>query len=200
MAATISAKEVSALRSKTGAGMMDCKKALEETGGDMEQAVQLLRKKGIAKAEKRAGRSAAEGLIGSYVHFNNNAAVLVEANCETDFVARTDAFQELVRDVAMHIASSKPLAVTAEDLPEEAVEKERAVVEAQVAESGKPEQVRAKMVDGKMKKFFKEHALMEQPFVKDDSKSVADIVKAVAGTLGENVVIRRFVRYELGEE
>lgn len=178
--------------------MMDCKKALEETGGDMEKALDLLRKKGIARAEKRADRAAKEGLIGSYIHFNGRVAVLVELNCETDFVARTDDFQTLARELAMHIASAKPVAVTAEDVPTDVVERERAIFEAQVAESGKPEQVRAKIVDGKLKKFFQEIVLMDQAFVKDDKKTIADLVKETSGKVGENVMVRRFVRFELG--
>lgn len=200
MPTTITAKEVSQLRSRTGAGMMDCKKALKETGGDLEKAVDLLRKKGIAKAEKRAGRRASEGVIGSYVHFNGKVAVLVELNCETDFVARTEAFQALAKELALHIASAKPIAVTAEGVPAALVERERAIFEAQVAESGKPEQVRAKIVDGKLKKFYQERVLLEQAFVKDDKKTIGDLVKDVSGKVGENVVIRRFVRYELGDE
>ena len=198
MAATITAKEVSDLRGRTGAGMMDCKKALQETGGDLDKAVALLRKKGIAKAEKRSSRTAQEGAIGSYVHFNGKVAVLVELNCETDFVARTDGFQDLARDLAMHIASARPLALSADDLPADVLERERAIFEAQVAESGKPEQVRPKIVEGKMKKFFQESVLMEQAFVKDDKKSITDLVKETSGKVGENVVVRRFVRYELG--
>jgi elongation factor Ts len=198
MAATISAKEVSTLRARTGAGMMDCKKALLDTDGDIDKAVELLRTKGIAKAEKRAGRQASEGVIGSYVHFNGRIAVMVELNSETDFVARTDDFQQLAKDIAMHIASANPVAVNAEDVPADVIERERAIYDAQVAESGKPEQVRPKIVDGKLKKYFKEIVLMEQPFVKDDKKSVADVVKEVSGKLGENLVVRRFVRYELG--
>ncbi|UCF40521.1 MAG: translation elongation factor Ts [Gemmatimonadota bacterium] len=200
MTTTINAKDVSQLRGRTGAGMMDCKKALQETGGDMDKAVDLLRKKGIAKAEKRAGRSAQEGAIGSYLHFNNKVAVLVEVNCETDFVARTDDFQGLVKDLALHIASAKPVAVNEEEVPADVIERERTIFEAQVAESGKPEQVRGKIVDGKMKKFFQEIVLLDQAFVKDDKKSIRDLVKEVSGKLGENVVVRRFVRYELGEE
>jgi elongation factor Ts len=200
MANTIAAKDVSALRQRTGAGMMDCKKALQETSGDLDKAVELLRKKGIARAEKRAGRSAQEGAVGSYVHFNNKVAVLVEVNCETDFVARTDDFQTLVRDLALHIASAKPLAVSSDDLPQDVVAKERAIFEAQVAESGKPEQVRAKIVEGKLKKFYQESALLDQAFVKDDKKSVGDLVKEVSGKLGENLIVRRFARFELGEE
>ncbi len=199
MTTTISAKEVSELRSRTGAGMMDCKKALQDTEGDLDKALQLLRQKGIAKAEKRAGRSAKEGGIGSYVHFNGRVAVLVEVNCETDFVARTDDFQNLTRDLAMHIASAKPLAVSPEDLPADVVARERAIFEAQVAESGKPEQVRPKIIEGKLKKFYRENALLEQPFVKDDKKTIGDLVTEVSAKVGENIVVRRFVRYELGE-
>ncbi len=200
MATTISAKEVSTLRGRTGAGMMDCKRALKETAGDMDKAVELLRKKGIAKAEKRVGRTAREGLIGSYVHFNGRVAVLVEVSCETDFVARTDDFQQLARDLAMQIASAKPICVTTDEVAEEIVARERAIFEAQVAESGKPEHVHAKIVDGKMKKYYKEHVLLEQTFVKDDKKTVSDLVNEVAAKVGENVVVRRFVRYELGGE
>jgi elongation factor Ts len=198
MTTTISAKDVSALRSRTGAGMMDCKKALQETGGDIDKAVDLLRQKGMAKAEKRAEKAASEGAIGNYVHFNGRVAVLVEVNCETDFVARTEDFQALAKDLALHIASSKPLAVSEEDMPADVVERERAIFEAQVAESGKPEQVRPKIVEGKLRKFFEEHVLMQQAFVKDDSKTIADLVNEASGKVGEKIVVRRFVRYELG--
>jgi elongation factor Ts len=198
MATTISAKDVGELRARTGAGMMDCKKALQETGGDIDKAVDFLRQKGIAKAELRAGRSAQEGVIGSYVHFNGKVGVLVEVNCETDFVARTEDFQGLAKDLALHIASAKPMAVTADDMPADAVGREQAIFEAQVAESGKPEQVRAKIVEGKLRKYFEEHVLMQQAFVKDDAKTIQDVVNEVSGKVGENVVVRRFVRYELG--
>jgi elongation factor Ts len=199
MATTIKAREVSELRGRTGAGMMDCKKALQETGGDLDKAVEFLRKKGIARAEKRSGRSAQEGAIGSYLHFNGRVAVLVEVNCETDFVARTDDFQNLARDLAMHIASAKPIAVAPEDIPSEIVEQERAIFDAQVAESGKPEHVRGKIVEGKLKKFYQESALLHQAFVKDDKKTVGDLVKEISAKVGENVVVSRFVRYELGD-
>jgi elongation factor Ts len=178
--------------------MMDCKKALQDTGGDLQKAVDLLRQKGIARAEKRADRAAKEGAIGSYIHFNGKVAVLVEVNCETDFVARTEDFQALAKDLALHIASAKPLAVTVEDMPADVVEREKAIFEAQVAESGKPEQVRAKIVEGKLKKFYQEHVLLEQAFVKDDTKTIGDLVKAASGKLGENVMVRRFARFELG--
>ncbi|MCZ6918404.1 MAG: translation elongation factor Ts [Gemmatimonadetes bacterium] len=200
MTATISAKDVAELRKTTGVGMMDCKKALQEADGDMEKAVHLLRKTGAAKAERRAGREASEGLIGSYVHFNGRVGVLVELNCETDFVARTDDFQALARDLSLHIASANPIAVSAADLPEDLMVKEREIIDAQVAESGKPENVREKMVAGKLKKVAKELSLLDQPFVKDDKQSVGDLIKVASAKLGENVVVRRFVRYELGVE
>jgi len=200
MANKISAKEVSDLRARTGAGMMDCKKALQETGGDVQKAVDYLRQKGIAKAEKRAGRTAREGIIGSYVHFNGKVAVLVELNCETDFVARTEAFQALAKDIAMHVASAKPLAVTSEEVPADILEHERSIIDKQVAESGKPEAVRGKIVEGKLKKFLQENVLLDQPFVKDDKKSVGDLVKEVSGKVGEKLAVRRFARLEIGEE
>lgn len=199
MAKEIAAKDVAALRARTGAGMMDCKNALRETGGDMEKAVELLRKKGIARADKRAGRGASEGLIGSYVHFNGKVGVLLEVNCETDFVARTEDFQQLVRDLALHIASADPIAVRIEDVPAEVLEREKQIFQAQAAESGKPEKVWDKIVEGKLKKFYEERVLLEQPFVKDDKQKVGEYVKAVSGKTGENIVVRRFVRYALGD-
>ena len=195
----VSAKEVAALRSRTGAGMMDCKKALDETNGDLEKAIDLLRKRGIAQAAKRAGRGTSEGLVGSYVHFNGKIGVLVEVNCETDFVARTDNFSNLVKDLALHIASAEPVSVTVEELPGDLVERERGIYEAQVAESGKPDAVRGKIVEGKMRKFYEQRVLLQQAFIKDDKKTVGDMVKEVAGKVGENVVVSRFVRFELGE-
>jgi elongation factor Ts len=200
MATTITAKDVGALRARTGAGMMDCKKALEETSGDVEKAVDLLRQKGIAAASKRADRGASEGVIGSYVHFNGKVAVLVEVNCETDFVARTGDFQQLAKDLAIHIASANPLAVSEDAVPAEVLEREKAIYRAQAAESGKPEAVQEKMLEGKVRKFLEERVLLHQPYVKDDSQKVGDLVKAVAGKLGERVVVRRFARFELGGE
>jgi elongation factor Ts len=198
--ATITAKDVAALRARTGAGMMDCKKALEETGGDMEKAVDLLRQKGIARAGKRSDRGASEGVIGSYVHFNGKVAVLVELNCETDFVARTEDFVQLAKDLSLHIASANPLAVSSEAVPADVLEREQAIFRAQASESGKPPAVQEKMVEGKVRKFFEERVLLEQAFVKDDKQKIGDLVKAVSGKLGERVVVRRFVRYELGGE
>lgn len=200
MATKVSAKEVSALRGRTGAGMMDCKKALIETNGDVDKAVDYLKQKGITKAEKRAGRTAAQGVIESYVHFNSRVGVMVELNCETDFVARTDDFKALAKDIALHVASAKPMAVTADEIPESVIEHERSIFEAQVAESGKPEAVHAKIVDGKMRKFLQEQVLLDQMFVKDDKQSVGELVQGVSAKVGENIVVRRVVRYELGAE
>jgi elongation factor Ts len=196
----ISAKDVSALRAKTGAGMMDCKKALAETGGDMDKAVEYLRKKGMASAEKRSGRAVREGVIGSYVHFNGRVGVMVELNCETDFVARTDDFQALAKDLALHIASAKPMAVQVEDMPQDVVEQEREIYRGQAADSGKPEKIWDKIVDGRLKKYFAETVLLEQPFVKDDAKTIGELVREASGRLGENVVVRRFARFEIGTE
>ena len=194
----VSTKLIAELRARTGAGMMDCKKALEEAGGDIEKAAEILRSRGAAKADKRAGRSASEGLIEAYVHFNGKVAVLVEINCETDFVARTDDFRQLAKDVALHIASAKPLAVRVEDLPAEVVEREKRIYEAQVVEEKKPDAVKAKIVEGRLKKFYEESVLLEQKFVKDDSRTVGDLVKQLAANTGENVQVRRFARFELG--
>jgi elongation factor Ts len=194
----IPAKLVAELRARTGAGMMDCKKALEETAGDVEKAVDVLRKKGAAKADKRAGREASEGLIGSYVHHDGAIGVLVELNCETDFVARTDDFKALAKDLAVHVAATKPLAVRIEDLPADLVTRERQVYEAQVAEQKKPENIRGKIVDGMLKKFYEENVLLEQKFVKNDKRTVGELVKELASKTGEHVSVRRFVRFELG--
>ncbi|HET7426073.1 MAG TPA: translation elongation factor Ts [Gemmatimonadales bacterium] len=195
---TISPKDVSELRARTGAGMMDCKRALEEAGGDMEKAAEILRKKGIAKADKRAGRTASQGVVVSYIHHNSQVGVLVELNSETDFVARTDAFQQLARDIALHVASADPIGVSAADVPADLIERERRIAEEQVAAEGKPEAVRAKIVEGKIKKFIAERTLLEQPYVKDDKKTVGDLVKEVSGTLGEAVTVRRFARFQVG--
>jgi elongation factor Ts len=200
MTREISAKDVAALRARTGAGMMDCKKALEEAGGDIEKAVDILRKKGILRAEKRAGRGTAQGLVSSYIHFNNRVGVLLELNCETDFVARTEEFQNLARDLALHIASANPIAVSSDQVPADVVAREKAIYLDQARESGKPAAVQEKMAEGKLKKFYQERVLLEQPFVKDDKQNVGDLVKAVSGKVGENVVVRRFARFELGSE
>ena len=194
----INAKQVAELRARTGAGMMDCKKALEEAGGDMAKAEDLLRVKYAARADKRADRSAAEGVIEVYLHFNGRVATMVELNCETDFVASTPEFKQLAKDLALHIASARPIAVRIEDVPADVVERERRVYTAQVAEENKPEAVKAKIVEGKLRKFFEEQVLLEQPFVKDDKVTVGELVKALSGKTGEKVEVRRFARFELG--
>ncbi|MEQ9568826.1 MAG: translation elongation factor Ts [Longimicrobiales bacterium] len=194
----ISAKQVKELRDLTGAGMMDCKKALEETGGDLDKAVDLLRSKGAAKAAKREGKSASEGTIGTYVHHSGKVGVMVELNCETDFVANTDDFQQLARDLAMHIAASGPIAVSSDEIPADEVARERAVYAAQVAEEGKPENIREKIVEGKLKKWFKDVALLDQPFVKDPDQTVADLVTAVSAKTGEKIEVSRFARFTIG--
>jgi elongation factor Ts len=194
----IPAKLVAELRARTGAGMMDCKKALEESGGDLEKAVDILRKKGAAKADKRAGREASEGLIGSYVHHDGRIGVLVEVNCETDFVARTEDFRHLAKELALHVASANPIAVRIEDLPADVVARERAIYEQQVADQKKPENIRAKIVDGMLKKFYEDKVLLEQKFVKDDTRTIGDLVKEVSSKTGEKVHVRRFVRFERG--
>jgi elongation factor Ts len=195
----IPAKLVAELRARTGAGMMDCKKALEETAGDLEKAVDVLRSKGAAKADKRAERVASEGVIGHYVHHDGKQAALVELNCETDFVARTEDFKTLAHDLAVHIAAARPLAVRIEDLSPETVARERAVYEAQVAEQKKPENIRGKIVDGMLKKFYEENVLLEQKFVKDDKRTVGDLVKELSAKTGEKIAVRRFARMRIGE-
>ena len=196
---TISPKDVSELRTRTGAGMMDCKRALEEAGGDLGKASEILRLKGMAKAEKRAGRNASEGLVVSYIHHNNQVGVLLELNCETDFVARTDEFGQLAREIALHIASADPIGVNPDDIPADLLDRERRIAEEQVAKEGKPENIRGKIVDGKLKKFVAERTLTEQPFVKDDSKTVGQLLKEASAKLGEAISVRRFARYKIGE-
>lgn len=195
----ISAKDVKKLRDMTGAGMMDCKKALTETDGDLEKAVDLLRAKGAAKAAKRAEKSANEGVIGSYIHFDNKTAVIVELNCETDFVANTDDFRALARDLAMHIASTAPISVSPDEIAPEVVERERAVYLEQAKEEGKPEEIAQKMVEGRLKKFFKESTLLAQPFVKDPDKTVEELITDVSSTVGEKIEVARFARMKVGE-
>jgi elongation factor Ts len=179
--------------------MMDCKRALEESGGDMEKASEILRKKGIAKAEKRTGKVASQGVVVSYLHHNNQVGSLVELNCETDFVARTEDFQQLARDIALHVASADPIAVNPEDVPAELLERERRIAEEQVAQEGKPENIRGKIVDGKLKKFVAERTLLEQPFVRDDKRTVGQLIKEASGKLGEAISVRRFARFKIGE-
>ncbi|MDI3537992.1 MAG: elongation factor Ts [Bacillota bacterium] len=195
----ITAEMVKALREKTGAGMMDCKRALEETGGDMEKAVEYLREKGLAAAAKRAGRTAAEGVIESYIHLGGKLGVLVEVNCETDFVARTPEFQELARDIAMQVAAANPQYLTREDVPAEVLEKEKEILRAQALNEGKPEKVVDRIVEGRLEKFYSENCLLEQPFIKDPDKKVRDLLAEKIARIGENIVVRRFVRFQLGE-
>jgi elongation factor Ts len=199
-ATMISAKDVKKLRDMTGAGMMDCKKALEETGGDIEKAIDLMRAKGAAKAAKRAEKAANEGVIGSYIHFDNKTAVIIEVNCETDFVANTDDFRGLARDLAMHIASTAPLSISPEQIAPEVIERERAVYVQQVKEEGKPEHIADKIVEGKLQKFFKENTLLAQPFVKDPDKTIADLITEVSSRTGEKIEVARFARMRVGEQ
>ena len=195
----ITADQVKTLREMTGAGMMECKKALAETAGDMTKAMEYLRKQGIAKADKRSDRSASQGLVESYIH-DNRIGVLIEVNCETDFVARTDAFRALVKDLAMQAAAAGAVFVRREEVPADRVAKEREIYAAQVAAEGKPAAILDKILDGKVNKFYSEICLLEQPFIKDDKKTVGDLVKETSSKTGENVVVRRFVRYRLGAE
>lgn len=194
-----SAQMVKELRAKTGAGMMDCKKALEENNDDIEKAIECLREKGLAAASKKAGRIAAEGIVESYIHMGGKIGVLVEVNCETDFVAKTDDFKNMVRDIAMHIAATNPTYLSAEDVPAEDVEKEKSILKAQALNEGKPEKIVEKMVEGRIKKFFQETCLMEQAFVKDPDKTIAQLINEKISKIGENIKIRRFTRYQMGE-
>ncbi len=196
----ITAEQVKELREKTGAGMMECKKALTEANGDVPKAVTILRERGLAAAEKKAGRQTREGLVASYIHAGGKLGVLVEVNCETDFVARTDDFQELVRDIAMQVAAANPLCVRREDVPEAELSREREIYRKQAEGTGKPEQVIAKIVEGKLNKYFSEVALYEQPFIKDPQITVQELVKAKIAKVKENISVRRFARFKVGEE
>lgn len=199
--ADISADQVKELREMTGAGMMDCKRALQDADGDLDKAVELLRQKGLASAAKRAGRAANQGLIESYIHFNNTVGVLVEVNCETDFVANTDDFRQLAKDVALHIASpAAPRFVSRDEVPEEVLDEERRMFEAQAKELGKPENVIPTIVEGKLKAFYEQTVLLDQTYVKDDSRTIQQLLDELGAKVGEKVAVRRFVRYKLGEE
>lgn len=195
----ITASEVKELREKTGAGMMDCKKVLTEANGDMEKAIELLREKGLAAAVKKSSRIAAEGVVDSYIHMGGKIGVLLEVNCETDFVAKTDEFKALVKDIAMQIAAANPKYLRKEDVDTAELEKEKEILRAQALNEGKPEKIVDKMVEGRIQKYFKEVCLLEQPFVKDPDKSVQDLVTEKIAKIGENISVRRFVRYEMGE-
>ena len=198
---SISAQDVKTLRERTGAGMMECKKCLTEAEGDMDKAMELLKQKGLAQAEKKAGRTAAEGVVTSYIHGNGQIGVLVEVNCETDFVAKNDEFQSFARDIAMHVAASNPEFVRREDIPEERVEEEKELIKAQSEETvaGKPEHVVEQILEGKLNKNLSAITLLDQPFVKDPDKTVGEVTKELVAKIGENVRVRRFERYEVGE-
>lgn len=193
------AQDVMALREKTGAGMMDCKRALTDSNGDVEKAIDLLRERGMASAAKKAGRIAAEGIVESYIHLGGKIGVLIEVNCETDFVANTDEFRLFVKDMAMQVAASKPLYITTEEVSAEEIEHEKVILRAQALSEGKPEKIVDKMVEGRIQKYFKEVCMLEQPFIKDQDKAVKDVVAEQTAKIGEKISIRRFVRYEMGE-
>ena len=197
--ANFTANDVMKLREMTGAGMMECKKAMVETDGNIEKAIDILREKGVSMAAKKAGRVAAQGVVGSYIHLNGSIGVLVEINCETDFVAKTDEFQTFVKDMAMQIAAASPKYVTIEEVPEEVLEKEKEILKIQAINEGKPENIAAKMVEGRIKKFYSEICLMEQPFIKDQDKKVSQVLVEQVAKTGENIKIRRFTRYQMGE-
>ena len=197
--AEISAAMVKQLREKTGAGIMDCKEALSETGGDIDQAVDYLRKKGLATAQRRAGRAMSEGIIQPYIHLGGKLGVLVEINCETDFVAKTEDFKEFAKNIAMHIAASSPVGIVPEDVSEEVINKEKEIYRAQALEMGKPEKMIDKIAEGKLNKFFKENCLMNQAYVRDPDVAVADVVNEVIAKVGENITIKRFTRFQIGE-
>ena len=197
---TISASAVKELREISGAGMMDCKKALTEASGDIEKAIDILRKTGMAKARKKSGRSAKEGLILPYIHPGAKLGVLLEINCETDFVANTDDFKNMSKDIAMHIAASAPMSVSREEIPQETLEREKEIYADQARQSGKPENIIEKMTEGRLNKFYQENVLLEQTFVKDPDKTVADLITETVAKLGENILISRFSRFQLGEK
>lgn len=197
--AEITAAMVKELRDKTGSGMMDCKRALAENDGDIEKSLDHLRKKGLAKAQKRAGRATSEGVIFSYIHQGSKLGVMVEINCESDFVAKTDAFLEFAKNVAMHIAAANPGGLNPEDIPEETVARERDIYRSQALEQGKPENIIDKIVEGQVQKFYKDSCLMSQPFIRDPKKTIAEITTEAIAKIGENIQIKRFVRFQIGE-
>ena len=194
------AKDVMTLRQRTGAGMMEAKKALEESKGDMDKAAEALRVKGIAKADKRSGKQTSEGVITSYIHHNGKVGVLVEVNCETDFVARTDDFKNLAKEIALHIASAAPVSVDKDGVPAEKVEQERRIAEEQAKASGKPENIIQRMVEGKVEAYYKDNCLIYQPWIREPKKSIGDLIKEASAKVGENIQVRRFVRFQMGEE
>lgn len=195
----ITASEVKALRERTGVGMMDCKKALTEANGDMDRAAEILREKGLAAAAKKSSRIAAEGIVESYIHLGGKIGVMVEVNCETDFVAKTPEFKSFVRDIAMHIAAAKPEYLNRDEVPASVLEKEKEILRAQALNEGKPEKIVEKMVEGRIKKFYEDNCLLDQHFVKDPDKTITNLITEKVATIGENISVRRFVRYEMGE-
>jgi len=197
--ATISAATVKQLREKTGAGIMDCKEALSECNGDISKAVDFLRKKGLATAANRAGRATTEGIIESYIHMDSKLGVLVEINCETDFVAKNDDFKEFAKNIAMHITATNPVSIRPKDVPKETIDKEKEIYRAQVLEMGKPEKIVDKIVDGKLKKYFKENCLMNQAYVRDPNITIEDLLNEMVAKIGENITIKRFARFKIGE-
>jgi elongation factor Ts len=196
----VSAELVKELRQRTGIGMMECKKALEESRGDIEKAITILRKKGHARAKDKMHREASEGAVGSYIHLNGKIGVLVEVNCESDFVARNEEFQELVKNIAMHIAASSPLYVNSEEVPPEVLEEEKDIIREQFKDSNKPPEIIDKIVQGKLGKFYQEACLLDQPYIKDDKMSVKDLITSFISKFGENILVRRFARFELGKD
>ncbi|MCS7233097.1 MAG: translation elongation factor Ts [Synergistetes bacterium] len=197
---SISVDQVKELRARTGAGVVECKKALEEAGGDIEKAIEILRKRGIAKAVKKMGRATGEGVIASYIHSDKKLGVIVEVNCETDFVARTKEFQELAHEIAMQIAAAAPQYISPENVPQDVLEKEKAIYREQVLAEGKPEHVAEKIVEGRIKKFFEETCLLEQAYIRDQNRKIKDIIAEKIALLGENITVRRFARFKVGEE
>ncbi|MBW2574971.1 MAG: translation elongation factor Ts [Deltaproteobacteria bacterium] len=196
---TISAVMVKQLREQTGAGIMDCKEALSECSGDVSKAVDFLRKKGLATAAKRAGRATTEGIVESYIHMDSKLGVLVEINCETDFVAKNDDFKEFAKNIAMHITATNPVSIRQEDVPEEAIDKEKEIYRGQVLEMGKPEKIVDKIVEGKLKKYFKDNCLMNQAYVRDPNITIEDLLNETVAKIGENIIIKRFARFKIGE-
>jgi len=195
----ITAQQVKELRDRTGIGMMECKEALRECGGDIEKAIEILRKKGHARAQEKADRQAADGAVGSYIHANDRLGVLIEVNCETDFVARNDEFKELVKNLAMQVAASNPNYISSEDVPAEIIEREKEIIKAQIQDAKKPPQIIEQIVEGKLKKFFEEVCLLDQPYIRDDKIKVRDLVNSHIAKFGENIKIRRFARFEIGK-
>ena len=193
-------EQIKDLRERTGAGMLECKKVLEESGGDLDKAVELLRERGLAKAAKKAGREASEGLVDSYIHGDGRIGVLIEVNCETDFVARTEDFQSFVRELAMQVAATAPLAVSTDDLDQDLLEAERRIYRDQAVQEGKPDNVIDKIVEGRIRKFAEESVLLEQEYIRDPDKQVKDLITEAVAKLGENIVVRRFARFELGAD